>query len=1118
MASNPRYSSAAAVAAAVVQGDGYKPREERGWEEFHPHLDIDATLFTLGAEEVDGTSLLSNPPDTSLFVQDVSEPDQTLPANGADASTPQQGALIALPITSRADDAMVQGDGSPQKDFAEIIYKQSRRKRVGRPSRRAHPLQNGFSTPTTPKHVPPPGPNPREKLTLPKPSFRPTDPFAVYESKSTGQQRYVDRPMANAGYQESDVFFRPEAKLIRVAEGTSEEDIDLGPGFRIEANDQPPTVSTWATRVEYDMDEQDDKWLAVHNERRKSVEAEPITREVFEITMTRIEKEWHALEKRIPKPNPKPPQTHRPRSSSAAAVNGEPATAVGEEQDSKCAICDDGDCENTNAIVFCDGCDLAVHQECYGVPFIPEGQWLCRKCQLLGRSTTTCIFCPNTDGAFKQTNATRWAHLLCAIWIPEVSLGNSIFMEPVLDVEKVPRQRWKLICYICRQKMGACIQCGNKNCFVAFHVTCARKARLCLKMKSAHGGPVKTDSSLFKAYCDKHVPADWRWENDVDAALADAQDFYRYTMRGTVWADGHSSAPTVALEPARPPTASSGNHSASHRPKINLTIGASRRKRAQVPKSLWRLPSGAPVIPQVVLNSVEASLQRYAIRKKKDYAAEACKYWTLKREARRGAALLKRLQLQMETFSSWEITRRNFAGMGAAGKVRLQRRVEFTLQLLQDVERLRLLCDDVKKREREKLKEAEMLGTTVDTVYFPLAPLLWPILERAYKLDGKAVFHKGFDRLRSKLSSRTYTSIAAFSADLRSLFNSDMGISVAGKTTEAHSNVAPGVVVAESTVEGKDQRRLAKRIVKAIQAPLEEATRMEAQICGKPFEKELKDLEMLLDTTMLSQRDSTAPSVDEESSDVDAMDTAKSPQRYFAASEEQTQDDVTPKDADRQALSGEANAQASGPLHQDERNGHSFVSTTGSEAEERPYASRDSHVRRSTTHAREALTHTRVEGGQRNGWAQGTGTHSRDKLVDDARVVLVQSKSDIMLAEGDLTAAPAMHHPQEHVRGTPAPMSVGGIPWYLEPFDPIGTTVHEERWTGREVVRGMSEELSEIDDEELQGLVDNDMEGEGEPPPMDGHSPHRPRAGVQSARRPRGKRSKTGRKSRGQRW
>ena len=33
--------------------------------------------------------------------------------------------------------------------------------------------------------------------------------------------------------------------------------------------------------------------------------------------------------------------------------------------------------------------------------------------------------------------------------------------------------RWALICTICREKTGACIQCSVKTCKTAFHVTCA---------------------------------------------------------------------------------------------------------------------------------------------------------------------------------------------------------------------------------------------------------------------------------------------------------------------------------------------------------------------------------------------------------------------------------------------------------------------------------------------------------------------------------------------------------------------------------------------------------------------------------------------------------------------
>ncbi|KAJ5317349.1 hypothetical protein PENANT_c034G03094 [Penicillium antarcticum] len=921
-----RFTSSTAAALALQQGDGYKPREERGWEEFHPDLDIDGKLAVFTSQEVD-------------------TPDATESSGlGGGAN------VLDIPVTP----------GSYSADASSPF---PMKRRPGRPPRRPEAILNAMFSHQGQKIIPPPGPNPREKLTLPKPSFRLRDPFTFYEKKGVGHQNYVDRTMAAVGYQESDLFLRHDRRFIRMTEGTQEDDLDvIQPAMTDDVN-------TTTGRVEYDMDEQDEKWLEEYNAKRREDQLEPIKPAVFEITMTKIEREWHALEKRIPKPNPKPPQTGRPRSSSAAAVNGETA-GPGEEQDSKCAICDDGDCENANAIVFCDGCDLAVHQECYGVPFIPEGQWLCRKCQLLGRGATNCIFCPNTEGAFKQTTSSKWAHLLCSFWIPEVSIGNPSLMEPVTDVEKVPRSRWKLNCYICKQRMGASIQCSNKNCFVAFHVSCARRAQLYLKMKIGHG---LMDSHLLKAFCDKHVPPDWRLEHGTDMATADAMEYYRNTMSGRRWGDSQAAA--LSTGPSHP-IIEGAEDDLSQAPRITLTIGGNKRKR--VPRTIWKLPSGAPVIPQVVLNSVVASLQRFTVRQRKQYAEDASKYWTLKREARRGAALLKRLQLQLETFSSMEMTRRDYVAMGVPGYKRLERRIEFGERLYTDLDRLRMLCDEVKKREREKLKDAEMLRNIVDLVYFPMFPLLWPILEKAQLLDGKGVFAAGLMSIRQRLNERFYPSVATFSADLASLFTSEIGVEPAGDTAELQAQISGRAP--ELSLEQREKRKLAKRIIKVIQPSLEDAIKKESELNRKPFEKELKELDVILDHSVMS-RDSPEPEGDTElSAHPDAMEgveeTTEAPSEAQPAPDQQAPDEP-----------GAEGAPAEDPMN---------------------------------------------------------------------NIYAYHRHPTPILTEQDQQL----------------PLAQGGIQWYMQPFDPVGTTVHEERWTGRDVMRGMSEELSELDEDELEGLKD----------------------------------------------
>ncbi|KYK60117.1 bromodomain and PHD finger-containing protein [Drechmeria coniospora] len=1019
------WGSAAAMAASVKQAEDYKPREERGWEEFHPDLDIEKTFMVFTAVDTDPAAQPAVPapstparqaPPTPLLNGSLTPSRHVNPASTGNTPNPQENAEPSVPDTQAGTPSR-----RPRRQTREAVSFYGTR-----------PIDFA-STPKTPKILPIHNQTPKERLDLKLPSYRKTNRIELFESKTFGQARYVDKAMSNVGYQGSDRFPRSDRTLIKAIDGSAEDEVDMCATPK--AEDHVP--QSRLGRVEYDMDEQDDMWLEQYNAQRKQNELETITREVFEITMTKIEKEWHTLERRIPKPNPKPPQTHRPRSGSAAAVNGE--TQGGEEPDSKCVICDDGDCENTNAIVFCDGCNLAVHQECYGVPFIPEGQWLCRKCQLCGRGVPTCIFCPNTDGAFKQTNSSKWAHLLCAMWIPEVSLGNHTFMEPVMDVEKVPKTRWKLSCYICHQKMGACIQCSNKNCYQAFHVTCARRAHLYLKMKTSHGALAVLDGTMvLKAFCDKHCPPDYTKERNVHQAARSAKKFYKRNMRGRIWADSHAMANVIAAQHR--------SAIAEHLPDESLLAGAKTsavaavdKKKGEPAKNVWKLPSGAPIIPQAVFDIVEASIQRFPFRKRKDFLGEACRYWTLKREARRGAALLKRLQLQMETFTSMELTRRNFASMGPSGKARLARRIEFAEDIINDLEQLKALSEEVVQREQMKLQASELEQTFVDECYFPVATLLAPAIEKAILLD-KDLFSTGLDMVQNRVGERYYVNSLSFAQELGDVINA--GIVSRPRVDEEGDGWDAGDSASSKSMflDIRERRKLGKRILKAVQPYIETALRVESEILNKPFDGMQKDLESLIDASIDTGRAVSGAEVEKQEGDKEdtiMVDAPDSSEITVKSSFNNTNHD------------GDADLMDTAEDRQDGGGGNIEVNTSG---------------------------------------LGMTLPATTDELVNPARksrrstVLKSVESSETPPDSNDYVAALAPRPPPAEPPTPPQsngsfgkeasdPLAEGGILWYLKSMKPRGTSILGEHWAaGMDAVRMLSEDLTDLDDEELKGL------------------------------------------------
>ncbi|KAI8096646.1 PHD-zinc-finger like domain-containing protein [Halteromyces radiatus] len=483
------------------------------------------------------------------------------------------------------------------------------------------------------------------------------------------------------------------------------------------SSNSEPTEEELFDMVEYDMDEQDETWLQMLNAERRKDDLGEVSCSFFENVIDKLEKEWFDLVKNLPK-----------------QVNDEPSLP----EDSSCAICDDGECENSNAIVFCDGCNLAVHQDCYGVPYIPEGQWLCRKCMVSPDKPVTCLFCPNEGGAFKQTNTNKWGHLLCAIWIPEVGVSNSVYMEPIDNIDSIPKSRWKLTCYICRKRHGACIQCDNKHCFTAFHVTCARWARLCMRMKS-HGSHY--DSVLLKAYCDRHTPRDYREEVDVEKCVLAAQKFL--DPKSAKNRGRSTSSYTPRRRYVDEFLLENGEEDGHFSQDDNDDFGDDdddddqKQKQDQVMPVAQLTPSlkaarahqhhysaGAPIAPDYILTRLEQiKLVRQAthLKKRSQLIASICRYWSLKRESRRGAPLLKRLHLEPWTASSSQLKQT---------EVEKAHKASAMMSLRADLEVVRMLSEQVQKREKQKLERIRRQKEYVEMVLFPVEYIVKPILNQ----------------------------------------------------------------------------------------------------------------------------------------------------------------------------------------------------------------------------------------------------------------------------------------------------------------------------------------------------------------------------------------------------
>ncbi|NXD17731.1 BRPF3 protein, partial [Nothocercus nigrocapillus] len=475
---------------------------------------------------------------------------------------------------------------------------------------------------------------------------------------------------------------------FRVVDSFSQPEAPPLPAAYYRYIEKPP--EDLEVEVEYDMDEEDLAWLEMVNEKRRDDGYGTVSADTFELLVDRLEKESY-LESRS---------------------NGAQQSLI--DEDAFCCVCMDDECHNSNVILFCDICNLAVHQECYGVPYIPEGQWLCRCCLQSPSRPVDCVLCPNKGGAFKQTSDGRWAHVVCAIWIPEVCFANTVFLEPIEGINNIPPARWKLTCYLCKQKgVGAAIQCHKVNCYAAFHVTCAQRAGLFMKIEPMRETSVNGTTFTVRktAYCGSHSPPGTVRKGSLAAASDGEEDTVKEDREG----EADSGPPKGSLK----------------KNKVKL-----KQKIKKEPDDGTDGHSSVPMvtvtqIPSYRLNKICSGL---SLQRKNQFMQRLHNYWLLKRQARNGVPLIRRLHSHLQSQRTAEQKEQDEKTSA------VKEELKYWQKLRHDLERARLLIELIRKREKLKREQVKVQQAAMELHLTPFNVLLRTTLDLLQEKDAAQIF------------------------------------------------------------------------------------------------------------------------------------------------------------------------------------------------------------------------------------------------------------------------------------------------------------------------------------------------------------------------------------------
>lgn len=300
---------------------------------------------------------------------------------------------------------------------------------------------------------------------------------------------------------------------------------------------------------------------------------------------------------------------------------------------------------------------------------------------------------------------------------------------------------------------------------------------------------------------------------------------------------------------------------------------------------------------------------------------------------------------------------------------------------------------------------------------------MW-LMANCCRLD-KDLFVEGLKQLQTRIETRFYVTVLSFATDLCEVIRTgivtppDSGT----PTEDSRSEHLDALPVKNTFTDIRERRKLGKRILKAVQPSLEAALRVESEISQKPFEGLQHELESMVDRSieagrLLATASQGRPT--DEANDTIMVDA----ELQITVKADPSEGDVMDTTPDGEMEGG--NIEVSTNID---------VDTSGLDMvdEEEKQDDITNAVKSSDTPP------------------DTDGYVSKPRPAQSGPPTPPQSNGSLGLEPLD-------------------PLTEGGVLWYLKGYEPQGTSVLGEHWAGRDAVRMLSEDLTDMDEEELKGL------------------------------------------------